>query len=61
MLRCSFSFFNMISCNVTLKGEPQRFDLEADRVEAELDTLVLDNYKIFVDNLTCSVQLKNEV
>lgn len=44
-----------------LQHEPQRLTSEADRLNAELESLVMDNYKIFVENLTCSVNLRTEV
>ena len=41
--------------------EPVRLASEAERLNAELESLVMDNYKVFVENLTCSVHLKLEV
>lgn len=45
----------------SLLDEPVRLAAEADRLNAELEALVMDNYKVFVENLTCSVHLKIEV
>jgi len=45
----------------SLLDEPQRLTLEALRLNSELETLVMDNYKIFIENLTCSVHLRSEV
>ncbi len=44
-----------------LLNEPQRLATESDRLNLELENLVLDNYRIFVENLTCSVHLRVEV
>jgi len=44
-----------------LLNEPQRLSAESDRLNHELESLVLDNYRIFVENLTCSVHLRAEV
>lgn len=44
-----------------LQHEPQRLTLEAARLNSELELLVMDNYRIFVENLSCSVQLRAEV
>jgi hypothetical protein len=44
-----------------LQHEPQRLLSEAERLNAELESLVMDNYRIFVENLTCSVHLRSEV
>ena len=35
--------------------------MEADRLNNELDALVMDNYRVFIENLTCSAYLRNEV
>ena len=43
------------------QNEPKRLLSEADRLNEELDSLVMDNYRVFIDNLTCSVFLRNEV
>ena len=45
----------------SLLDEPTRLASEAERLNAELESLVMDNYKVFVENLTCSVHLKLEV
>ena len=45
----------------SLIDEPQRLSLEASRLNSELETLVMDNYRIFIENLTCSVHLRSEV
>lgn len=45
----------------TLQHEPRRLSSEADKCNAELESLVMDNYRVFVENLTCSVQLRAEV
>jgi hypothetical protein len=34
--------------------------VEAERLNLELEALVMDNYRVFVENLTCSVHLRNE-
>ena len=44
-----------------LQHEPQRLLSEAERLNVELESLVMDNYRIFVENLTCSVHLRTEV
>ncbi len=44
-----------------LLNEPQRLSAESERLNYELESLVLDNYRIFVENLTCSVHLRAEV
>lgn len=44
----------------TLLDEPQRLSSEAERLNEELESLVMDNYKVFVENLTCSVHLRLE-
>ena len=45
----------------SLQYEPQRLLSEAERLNAELESLVMDNYRVFVENLTCSVHLRSEV
>ena len=44
----------------SLQHEPQRLSMEAERLNSELESLVMDNYRVFVENLTCSVHLRNE-
>ena len=44
-----------------LNLEPSRLSSEADRLNDELEYLVMENYKVFVENLTCSVILRAEV
>ena len=44
-----------------LQQEPQRLLKESERVNLELEALVMDNYRIFIENLTCSVELRLEV
>eukprot|EP00600_Ochromonadales_sp_CCMP1393_P012291 CAMPEP_0175009724 /NCGR_PEP_ID=MMETSP0005-20121125/7710_1 /TAXON_ID=420556 /ORGANISM="Ochromonas sp., Strain CCMP1393" /LENGTH=916 /DNA_ID=CAMNT_0016265477 /DNA_START=11 /DNA_END=2761 /DNA_ORIENTATION=- len=44
----------------SLLDEPQRLATEAERLNIELEALVMDNYKVFVENLTCSVHLRLE-
>lgn len=44
-----------------LQYEPQRLLSESERLNSELESLVMDNYRIFVENLTCSVHLRSEV
>lgn len=44
-----------------LLNEPQRLATEAERLNNELEYLVMDNYKVFIENLTCSAHLKSEV
>ena len=45
----------------SLLDEPVRLASEAERLNVELEALVMDNYKVFVENLTCSVHLRLEV
>ena len=45
----------------SLQGEPERLALEAENVNRELESLVLQNYNLFVENLTCSTRLREEV
>lgn len=45
----------------SLQHEPQRLMNEASRLNHELETLIMENYKIFVENLSCSTQLRAEV
>ena len=45
---------------INLQEEPQRYTYEAECISNDLDTLVLENYKIFIENMTCSVRLQNE-
>lgn len=44
-----------------LQNEPSRLTSEAGRLNVELETLVMDNYRVFVENLTCSVHLRGKV
>lgn len=44
----------------SLKNEPIRLALESERVNNELEALVLDNYKVFIENLTCSSHLSSK-
>ncbi len=44
-----------------LLSEPARLLDEAGKVDVELETLITSNYKVFVENLTCSVHLQNQV
>ena len=44
----------------SLKNEPVRLALESERVNVELEALVLDNYKVFIENLTCSSHLSSK-
>lgn len=44
-----------------LLQEPQRLKSEADRVNTELEGLVIENYRVFVENLTVSMHLQSEV
>jgi tRNA uridine 5-carbamoylmethylation protein Kti12 len=43
-----------------LQNEPQRLQSEADKLNTNFDNLVMENYKIFVENLSCSVNLRTE-
>mmetsp|Transcript_10004 Transcript_10004/g.15110 ORF Transcript_10004/g.15110 Transcript_10004/m.15110 type:complete len:671 (+) Transcript_10004:72-2084(+) len=43
-----------------LQSEPMRLTAEAERLNDELDTLVMDNFRVFVENLTCSGVLRGE-
>lgn len=45
----------------SLLDEPERLSAEAERLNHELEYLVMENYKVFVENLTCSVHLRMEV
>lgn len=45
---------------INLQEEPQRYAYEAECISNDLDTLVLENYKIFIENMTCSVRLQSE-
>ena len=47
-------------CLSALKNEPQRLALEAERYNSDLEALVLENYRLFVKNLTSSGQRPNE-
>ena len=44
----------------SLIHEPIRLSNEADKCNEELEELVMANYRIFVENLTCSVELRKE-
>jgi hypothetical protein len=44
-----------------LLNEPKRLKYESERVNTELEALVMENYKVFVENLTCSAHLQSEV
>lgn len=43
-----------------LQHEPLRLSKEVDRCNNELEALVMDNYHIFIENLTYSVELRDE-
>eukprot|EP01038_Epipyxis_sp_PR26KG_P004225 gene4225-6001_t len=43
-----------------LLSEPMRLNSEAERLNTELVALVMDNYRVFIENLTCSVHLRSE-
>lgn len=44
------------------QNEPQRLAMEAERFNSDLEALVIDNYRLFVQNLAASAgQLPNEV
>jgi hypothetical protein len=43
-----------------LINEPIRLTREADRLNVELEALVMENYRVFVENLTCNVHLRYE-
>ncbi|RYG94585.1 hypothetical protein EON65_57275 [archaeon] len=45
----------------SLLREPERLEHEAQRLNSELESLALENYKVFVESLTCSLHLQNEV
>ena len=45
----------------SLQQEPHRLSAESDRLNQELESLVMDNYRVFVENLTCSAHLTTEV
>jgi hypothetical protein len=44
-----------------LQFEPQRLLQESNRYNSELENLIMENYRIFVDHLACSVNLRTEV
>lgn len=49
--------------NLNLKKlleEPQRLENEALKINAEIEALVSENYKIFIQNLTCSIEIREE-
>ena len=53
-----------LSANMGLQNllnEPKRLKHESERVNSELEALVMENYKVFVENLTCSAHLQSEV
>lgn len=43
-----------------LQHEPRRLNSEGEKCNAELESLVMENYRVFVENLTCSEQLRSE-
>jgi hypothetical protein len=43
-----------------LVNEPMRLKQESDRCNEELEALVMENYRVFIENLTCSVELRQE-
>ena len=43
-----------------LENEPLRLQRESDRCSEELEALVMENYRIFIENLTVSVELRVE-
>ena len=43
-----------------LSAEPSRLSAEAERCNDELEKLVINNYRVFVENLTCHTELKVE-
>lgn len=44
----------------SLQNEPIRLQKEAEKWNADLEALILENYRVFVDNLACSVSLRND-
>lgn len=44
-----------------LLNEPERLHREAEQINNELEALVTENYRVFVENLTCSMHLQSEV
>jgi hypothetical protein len=44
-----------------LLSEPTRLLDEAHRVNADLESLIIHNYKVFVENLTCNIHLQSQV
>ncbi len=44
----------------TLSHEPVRLTNESEKCNEELEVLVMRNYRIFIENLTCSVELRVE-
>eukprot|EP00605_Chrysophyceae_sp_TOSAG23-4_P000363 GSChrysophyteH1.ASY1.ANO1.410.1 assembled CDS len=44
----------------SLLHEPVRLNSEAEKCNEELEELVMQNYRVFVENLTCSVELRVE-
>eukprot|EP01041_Mallomonas_annulata_P000330 gene330-591_t len=45
---------------LSLQHEPQRLLLESQKINSQFEALVMENYRIFVENLTCSSQLRSE-
>ena len=43
-----------------LSAEPSRLSEDAERCNVELEKLVINNYRVFVENLTCHTELKVE-
>ncbi len=60
---CKMAETIKFSSSMGLSGllhEPIRLNAEADKCNDELEDLVMANYRIFVENLTCSVELRKE-
>lgn len=43
-----------------LLQEPQHLEEEIQKINGDLESLIIENYKVFVENLTCSMQLQSE-
>ena len=44
----------------SLVSEPARLEAASKAANEELEALVMDNYRVFIENLTCSVELRVE-
>jgi hypothetical protein len=44
-----------------LLKEPERLSNEIDKINQDLESLIIENYKVFIENLTCSISLQTDV